>query len=351
LLTEAWPTVRGHAAAPPATAAPIVRFTNREMHMSDRFESDAMDDMLSDAGEGPAQSFDAGEDALQSWDAGDDEGDGFLDGVIAGRGGAQGADDFEEEGFEGFDEAEGFDELEAHGADQVDSLEDAVADALEEDDADEFMRNIRRLARRAIRTAGQVGRRVGQAARIAAPILTRIPLPQAQALGRIASVAGRLLADGADEFEAIDEIVDSYDDEMIDAAAPLIAGMAIRRLLPQAGRLPQQVRRQLVRNVAQATRTLVRRQGAPGARAAARIVGRAVRAVRQRQLPARAMPQAVRRAAQRVAQRPRAAQQLARPLSGNTGLRRPGYAYPGTGTGTRHLVLRGPGTITITIRR
>jgi hypothetical protein len=308
-----------------------------------------MEDMLSEVAEGPAQSaFDAGENLDEGWDAGEDEGDDFLEGVMGGRpGGVQAADEFEEAGFEGF---EGFEEFEAApGGDAADTFEDAVADALEEEDTDEFMRTLRRLARGAARTAGQVGRGVGRVARVAAPILKRIPLPQAQAIGQIASVAGRLLADGADEFEAIDELVETYDDEAIDAAAPLIAGMTIRRLIPQVARLPQQARRQLVRNVSKATRTLVRKQGAPAARATARIVQRAQRAVRERQIPARALPQAVRKVAQRVAETPRAVKQLARPLAGRAGAGRGGYAYPAANT--RRLVLRGPATITITIRR
>jgi hypothetical protein len=310
--------------------------------MSDRFESDMMEDMLSEAGEGPAQSgFDAGEDSADSWDAGEEEGDEFT--VPGGRAGAQGADEYEDEGDEGYDEFDaGYDEGSPN------SFEDAVADALEEDDADEFFRRLRRIARGVARGAQAVGRRVGQVARVAAPILRAIPLPQAQALSRVASVAGRLLADGADEFEAIDHLVDEYDDDAIDAAAPILAGMTLRRVMPQVARMPVQARRQLVRGVTQATRMLVRQQGAPAARAAARIVQTAQRAVRQRQMPPRAIPRAVRRAAQRVAQTPAALQRLARPLSGGGA---PGMPARYGAARTRRIVVRAPGAVTIVIRR
>jgi hypothetical protein len=316
--------------------------------MSERFQADVMEDMLAEATEGPAQTgFDAGEDGGDSWEGGEDEGDEFL-GVIGGAGGAQAADEYEDTGDDGFEGDAGYDEVDAA------SLEDAVADAMEEEDADEFFRRLRRIARGAVNVARGVGRGIGQVARVAAPILSAIPLPQAQALGRIAGVAGRLLADGADEFEAIDTLVESYDDSAIDAAAPLIAGMALRRVMPQISTLPRQARRQLVRSTSQAVRVLVRRQGAPAARAAARILQTAQRAVRQRQMAPRAVPQAVRRAAQRVAQTPRAVQRLARPLSpaGASGA----IAGPRYGTGypaatTRRIVLQGPATITISVGR
>ncbi|WP_332876681.1 hypothetical protein [Massilia sp. S19_KUP03_FR1] len=317
--------------------------------MSDRFEADMMKDMLSDGGEGPAQSgFDAGEDGADQWDAGD-EADEFSAGGGRPEARAYAADDFDDTADDAYDDLfAGFDDVDAaSGESDALSFEDAVADALEEDDADEFMRRLRRIAR----GAQAVGRRVGQVARVAAPILRHIPLPQAQALSRIASVAGRLLADGADEFEAIDQLVDEYDDDAIDAAAPLIAGMTLRRTMPQVARMPVAARRQLVRGVTQATRALVRQQGAPAARATARILQTAQRAVRARQMPQRGVPRAVRRAVQRVAQTPNALQRLARPLTtaGRRGATSRAGAYPYAGPGTRRIVLRGAGTVTIII--
>ncbi|MDH4555941.1 hypothetical protein E8F11_12290, partial [Pseudomonas sp. BN417] len=188
--------------------------------MSD-FDTDVMEDLM-DAVEGPArQAY----DAFDEYDEGDgldeyDEYDGFLGGV-GGRG--QAADDFDE-----------FADSYAEG--DFDSLEDAVADALEAGDGDEFFRRLGNIAR-------TVGRGIGRVARVVAPIASAIPIPQAQLVGRIAGMAGRLLADGADEFETIDELVDSYDDDAIDAAAPIVAGLAVRRAVPNVARLPQQQRR------------------------------------------------------------------------------------------------------------
>lgn len=318
--------------------------------MSDRFEADMMRDMLSEGGEGPAQSgFDTGDEGAERWDAAEEEGDEFAAAGGSPMGGAHAADEAEEAAEEGYDEFyAGFDEFEAASFGEADatSFEDAVADALEEDDSDQFMRRLRRIAR----GAQAVGRRVGQVARVAAPILRAIPLPQAQALSRIASVAGRLMADGADEFEAIDQLVDEYDDDAIDAAAPLIAGMTLRRVMPNVARMPVQARRQLVRGLTQATRSLVRQQGAPAVRAAARIVQTAQRAVRERQMAPRAVPRAVRRAAQRIAQTPAALQRLARPLTSYGGRGAPVRSRKYAGSVSRRLVLRGPASVTIVIR-
>lgn len=315
----------------------------------DRFEADVMEDLLEDGAEGPARSaYDEGDefDEYDELEGAEDEAEDELLGRVGQvAGGLLGAEDE-------FDE--GFDEMEAEGLDEFDSdsLDDAVADALEEEDADAFFRRLRRIAGRVGRVARRVGRGVGQVARVVAPIASAIPIPQAQAIGRIAGVAGRLLADGADEFEAIDELVESFDDNAIDAAAPVIAGLTLRRVMPGVSRLPRQTRRRLVHGVAQATRTLVRRQGAPAARGAARIATNVQRAVRRRRLPARAAGPAIARAAQRVARNPRAAQRLARPLTttatrGVATAARP--ARVGVVTrGGRSFRLRGPVTVTIT---
>jgi hypothetical protein len=343
--------------------------------MSDMY-ADVMDDLMDEAAEGPARSAYDEADEYDEWDAGDfadegDEGDDeFLSRIVSGIGQAVGGLLGADEGDE-YDEYDSYDEGDAYaeGAEfdeyaDAESFEDAVADALDAGDSDEFLRRLRGFAGRALNVARRVGRGVGQVARVVGPLASMIPIPQAQAIGRIANIAGRLLADGADEFETIDELVDGYDDDAIDAAAPIIAGLTIRRAMPGAARLPRQARRQLVRSVSQATRTLVRRQGAPAARAVTRIVRSTQRAVARRRLPARRVPQAVRRATQRVVRSPAAVRRLARPLvrpsarvvrrggavAGGAVARGAGLApspYRGGRRYPRQITLRGPVTITI----
>lgn len=159
-----------------------------------------------------------------------------------------------------------------------------------------------------------VGRGIGSAARVIGPLASMIPIPQAQLIGRIANVAGRLLADGADEFEAFDDFVDGLDEEALDAAAPVLAGMVIRRALPGVARAARPVRRAAVRAVTRAVRTAVRRQGPQAARAVARAVRATRRIVQRRRLPARQAVRVAQRATRQVVRRPQVVQRLARPL-------------------------------------
>jgi hypothetical protein len=271
--------------------------------MDQPFDSDLMEDLAADSSPASADDMldewaeeDAGDnafyDTMDSFESGDTDSfyseDGFADEAIA---------DFGSE----YDEA-GYDEGNAS-----DAMEDAIVDALGAEDADEFLRRFRQVAD----VARRIGRGVGQAARVVAPIASAIPLPQAQAIGRIASVAGRLLFEGADEFEALDAVIDLAEQEdAIDAALPVIAGLTIRSVMPRVARASRPVRQQLVRSVSQSTRLLVRRQGPQAARAIAPVVQSVQRTAQQRRLPARQLPQAVRQTATRVAANPRLARQL-----------------------------------------
>jgi hypothetical protein len=178
-----------------------------------------------------------------------------------------------------------------------------------------------------------------------------IPIPQAQLIGRIANVAGRLLADEADEFEALEDLFDLVETEdAIDATAPFVSAVALRTAMPNVARLPRQTRRQLVSSVSQATRTLAHRQGPAAARAVPRIVRGVSRTVAQRGLPARSVAPAVRRAAARVAQSPRTVRRLARPLTTTSrpGRRSMSGGRPCPTCGRSHSYrLRGPVTIRI----
>lgn len=314
------------------------------------FDMDVMDDLSFDAAEGPAvarqayDEYDEGDygDEFEDFDAADEEDDAFIGGLIRGVGqvasSVLGGDEFDEyddafdEGdeFEAYDAYDAYDEGDEYDAydaydeyddyDAMDSFEDAMADALDAEDTDEFLRRIRRAARAVGNVARRVAPVVGRVARAVAPIASAIPLPQAQAIGRIASVAGRLLADGADEFEVLDAMIDMAEEEdAIDAAAPMIASMALRTAAPRVARAALPVRRQAVRAVSQSVQTLARQQGAPAARAAVRVT----RAVGRRPVPARAVGPAVRRITPQVARRPGVVRRLSRPLAPGA---RPGVA-------------------------
>jgi hypothetical protein len=288
--------------------------------MSDRHLDDSMEDLALDEAEGAADGYEDEADFGEGDESGED--DEFLRGLIGGigrvagglLGGGGGGDGFDEfaEG-DGADEGDALDEgdeFDAGDGYDTDAFENAVADALDAGDSDEFLRRIGNIARNVGRAAGRVGRTVGNVARVVAPIASAIPLPQAQAIGRIANVVGRLMADGADEFEALEELFDYAESDDIDAAAPVIAGLAIRQRMPGVARAPRPVRRQVVRGVTRATRTLTRAQGPRAARAVPAVVQRVQQGVRRRRVPPRRAGAAAQRVAQRVAQSPRAVQQL-----------------------------------------
>jgi hypothetical protein len=273
--------------------------------MSDPFEADAMDDPLFDEAEGPSEFDQFEDDSFEGEDPGDE--DPFLGDILGA----------EEDPFDPGDEDLGdpgepgdlaFDPGDT--LDPYDAIDNAVADALESEDADEFLGNIIKIAR-------QVGKGVGKAARFVAPIAKAIPLPQAQAIGQIADVAGQLLADGADEFEAFDDLIDLAEDEdNIDAAAPIAAGLAVRKLMPAVSRLPRHQRRQIVKSVSRAIRTIARHHGPRAARAVPKVIAHVQRAVRHHRIPGRALPRAVHRTAVRLARKPHALRRLAGPVAG-----------------------------------
>ncbi|QSA97003.1 hypothetical protein [Methylococcus sp. EFPC2] len=288
------------------------------------FEADVMDDLFYDEAEGPARHF----DEYDEYDAyeGSDE---FLRSIIGGVGRVVGG--LMGGGGEGFDEYDEWDAYESdeYEGDAIDAMEEAVVDALDAEDTDEFFRRlargIGRVARGAVRVARRVAPVVGRIARTVAPIASAIPLPWTQAIGRVAGVMGRLMADEADEFEALDEMFDLAEVDDIDAAAPVIAGLTIRTAMPGVARLPRAQRRQLVRSATQAVRTVARRQGPQAARALPAVVGAVQRGVRQRRIPPRAVPQAIRRTATRVAQSPRLVRRAVRAgaVAGAATARRP----------------------------
>ena len=120
--------------------------------------------------------------------------------------------------------------------------------------------------------------------------------------------------------------------------------------LPRVYRVRHAVR--LVRSVSRATRTVAQRLGPRAARAIPRAVQAAGRTARRRRLPARAVPQAVRRTVARVARSPQLVRRLARGAGRGMGAR----AGMGMGAGAigrvgprgaRSFQLRGPVRITI----
>jgi hypothetical protein len=254
--------------------------------MSDRFEDDMMEDLMADAPEGAS--------AMDEFDEADeaDEGDGFdeLEDSLDDPG-----DDPLEESMDSLDDE-----------DSMDAFEEAVTDALEAEDADEFWGGFGNILKK-------VGRGIGSVARTVAPIAKLIPLPQAQMIGRAAGLIGNVLADEGDEMDALDELADFADEEDgFDALAPAIAGVAIRGALKhQAARIPRVQRRQLVKTVSSAAKSIARKHGQAALIAVPGIIKHAHKIAVRRRLPAKMLPQLVARTARMALRSPRVLRKLA----------------------------------------
>jgi hypothetical protein len=263
--------------------------------MSDRFEDDLMEDLMAEpqASGHPADEFDEAEEA-EAFDEADefDEAEEFDE-----------ADEFEDA--EGFEAAEAYDSGEEYDA--ADELEEAMTDALEAEDEDEFFGGFGKILRKVGKTVGSVARRV-------APIAKFIPLPQAQLIGRAADLIGNVLADEGDEFDSLDALAELADEEDgFDALAPVVAGLAIRGALKhKAAHLPREHRRLLVKTVAAATKQIARKHGAAAAIAAPAIVRAARKIVLRKRLPVAQLPRIVKSVARVALRSPRTLRKLVR---------------------------------------
>lgn len=244
--------------------------------MSSQYQGDVMENLFDEGPEGQAH-FDE-----EGFDEDGFEAEGFDE------------DGFDEEGFDedGFDE-ESFDEdgFDGDAPDHGDAMEMAVADALDAEDADEFFSKLFKKIKSAVPGIKKVLGTVGK-------IAGAIPLPMTQAIGGVANTIGGMLADEADEGEAFDGMVDFADDEdALDAAAPVIAGLALRKAVPQIKALPIQARRQAVKTVTKAVHQLARRHGTGAVAAMPAIVHTAKRHLSAHRLPAAQLPAMIRKVA------------------------------------------------------
>ena len=189
-----------------------------------------------------------------------------------------------------------------------DALETALVEALGADDTDEFfrrvVRGVRRMAQGGSQSRGQ--------ARVVSPVASALALSWPQAIGRVASVASRLMADGADAFEAIDTLVDlAADEDVMDAAVPAIATLAMHSTMPRTSRLPTPVRQQLVRATTRTAHIFARQQGPQAMRALPAVLQAAQLTTRRQRLPPHALPRLIQRIGQRLSRNPHMIRRLA----------------------------------------
>ena len=234
------------------------------------------------------------------------------------EGAAELEDDLEED-YEDDLEADYGDDLEADYGDDLEAgyeddfeeadLEDDLAFALAAEDSDEFFK---RLFRGIRKVAGKVAPVIGRVARVAAPILSKIPHPYAQVAGRAAGLLSRLRAEGATEEEALDAMAELA---AVDRrAVPIVAGIAARTLVKRRGAtMPRAQRKQIVRTMNRTAKTLVRRRGPKAIRALAKVTKSVNRTAAAKGTPIPVKPKVVQRTVARVAKSPTLTRKLSKP--------------------------------------
>jgi hypothetical protein len=237
--------------------------------MSDRFDDDLFDDLAEPEG----QAYSRADMGDLSDDLGDlgDESDEFLGDIL-------GADFGDEDAF--------------------DQIDDAVAEVLQADDADEFLGGLRNILKKVAPIVSKV-----------APLL---PIPGAGLIGKAADIVSQVAADEGDEMDAIDDLADLGDSvDSVDALAPVVAGLAIKKAIPTIASLPHGARKQLVKATTAATKHVARHHGAGAARVMPAIVRHARRTAARTGAPASALPHLVRKTAAKVARSPQLVRRMA----------------------------------------
>lgn len=223
-------------------------------------------------------------------------------------------DDFDEsnyfdDDFDDYDDFDEYDEDDDFEDDEEDALDNMMAYALDSEDADEFFkklfRRVKKFAKKAKRVIGKVGR-------IAAPILSKIPLPQAQVAARVARLAGRLRAEGASEDEILEAVAEIAVRDR--RALPIVAGLTAKTILKSKGKaMSFQARKKVVKDMKKAAKVLVSKQGPKAIRALPKIAKSVKRATAMKGTPTKTKVMIVKRSAMKVAKSPAMTRKLARP--------------------------------------
>ncbi|MGZ8190290.1 MAG: hypothetical protein ACXWTS_03575 [Methylococcaceae bacterium] len=359
--------------------------------MNQQFESDVMHDLMADS---PNLSAD---EAFEEESFGDGfEEDSFEEGGMEEDVMMDDMDQYEEadaygdesflgdEGFEeGFEEDFGDEFAEEEEMDAMDAMEEVVANAMDAEESDEFLRRlisgIRGVAGAVSRGAGTVGRVAGRAQRVAGQVgrvarsvqsvagavsgggEQRGPRGGRRRVGSAVALQGLLpllqqhAAQGTNEMDMFEDLVDWFEQEEADEALPIVAGIAARSALRpviRRGRttVGRAVNRQIVRGATQAVQNLTRQQGPQAVRALRPIAASIGRVAARRGMRPTALPNAIRRATARVAAQPALTRRLV-----HTTVRISRRLAPRThlnvsiGSVPRRLVVNGP--VEIIIRR
>jgi hypothetical protein len=242
----------------------------------------------------------------------------------------------------GEDEGEYFageDDFEADKAD--DAIGQVLGSVLGAEDEDEFFGKLFSGAKNLIKKAAPF---VGKIARGAAPILSMIPHPAAQVAGRVASVLGKLKAEGASVEDALEAVAELAARDP--RALPVVVGLASRSVIKNRGAsMPPAQRQQIAKTMNRAARTLVGSGGPKAIRALAKITQSVKRTASARGASAALQPRAIARTVAKVAN-PSLLRRLSAPSQ-----RAQGFAHRTNGGngGSRTFSVPRPAMITINV--
>lgn len=297
-------------------------------------DGNLLEDLAYAEAEGAAE-MDGLEDETDLFGAGEDE---FGEDAYS-------ADGMEDE-FSLFGEDDGYEADEAEEA-----ISQILGSALGAEDEDEFLGKLFKGAKALVKKAAPI---VGKIARGAAPLLSAIPHPAAQAASQVAGLLGKLRAEGAsveDALEAVAEI--AVRDRRV---LPVVAGLAARTVVQNRGAsMPASQRQQAAKAMTQAARTLVQNGGPAAIRALPRIARSVKRTTAAAGTPTAVRPKVVARTAAKVARSPQLLRRLSAPspkgqrmAAAGGGMGMGGTGMSGSGS-TRRISLNGPATITISM--
>jgi hypothetical protein len=227
-------------------------------------EQDIMEDLAYMESEGPAEFEDEFESGLEEDSA-------FFE------------SEFESEG-DGFE-----DDFEAEEAEE--SVAETLGNILGAEAEDEFLGKLFSGAKNLIKKAAPM---VGKIARGAAPILSMIPHPAAQAAGKVAGLLGKLRAENASVEDALEAVAEAAVRDP--RALPVVAGLAARSVMRnRAAQMPAMQRQQAARTMVKAARTLVASGGPKAIRALPKITASVRRTAGGRGTPPSMQPRVVAR--------------------------------------------------------
>lgn len=294
--------------------------------MDQPFDSDVMDDLAAESPYSPSleqdvwtDEFDAG--AFEDVEEFEDDADlNHLDESAAGEEDTYSQDDrfgdaFEDELSHEFDEA-------THQATIPQSWDAVVAEALSASTLPRFLQRLLRGARQLALTrmaepqphksrpmrrplrhtnSRYSGARTVTAERNGSAQATN--LTNDATVQAIAPFLNQLLAEHpTDNNQALNQVVDwAKTVDSIDAASPVIAGLALRVAIPHVAQFPQSLRLQLVQTTSRSIADLTRQHDIHSVRAIAPILQSVQKVARQRHLPNRELALAILRTARQVA--------------------------------------------------